>query len=182
VRVEGEILGVMLGCGMIVLDKVMPGLLLTSLIHRLGRISMIRFDKHVRNKHNAFYLPIHLTVDSIKFSYNTSTTMLTSHLRSFHFPSFIRAQITGKRLFSVGRIAWTDMKKYYSDPDYRRRNLDKKVQEQRLRKVKNPNFHSKLKSYLKEDSTSGRYGSMSGSEDQDGVEQTYPGRSTDQNC
>jgi hypothetical protein len=50
VRVEGDILGVMLECVTMVVDKVMPGLLLTSLIHRLGRISLIHLSKHVRNK------------------------------------------------------------------------------------------------------------------------------------
>lgn len=77
--------------------------------------------------------------------------MLTSHLKLFHYPAFIRAQTTGKRLFSVGRIAWTDMERYYSDPDYRRQNLDRKIHEERLRKAKDPAFHAKKKAYLKED-------------------------------
>jgi hypothetical protein len=43
------------------------------------------------------------------------------------------------------------MKKYYSNPDYRRQNLDREIQDTRLRKAKDPEFHAKLKSYLKED-------------------------------
>lgn len=50
VHVQEKILGVMLKCVKMVVDRVMPELLLTSLVHRLGRISTICFCKLVRNK------------------------------------------------------------------------------------------------------------------------------------
>jgi hypothetical protein len=59
VHVQEKVLGVTLKCVKMVVDSVMPGLLLISLIHRLGRISTICFCKLVRNKLTMLSIYLH---------------------------------------------------------------------------------------------------------------------------
>jgi len=68
-------------------------------------------------------------------------------LRSFLHLGPTRAQpATNTRLFSNGKIAlMTHKSRYYSDPEYRREQLDKRVERRRLRTRLDPIYAAKCK-------------------------------------
>lgn len=76
-----------------------------------------------------------------------SLIMLVSLLNAFRHLGSVRVQVNAIRLYTFGQNAGlrADMNRYYTDPEYRRRKIDRMVHVERLRKARDPDYVAKRK-------------------------------------
>jgi hypothetical protein len=98
-------------------------------------------------------LPTHFNRCGQNFQLHISTMMLTSLLKSFLYPDSAGAQINSIRLFSskFAVLSPWSKERYYSDLEYRRQILDKRVTARRLRKARDPEYHERMKAQYAKD-------------------------------
>jgi len=75
--------------------------------------------------------------------------MFVSLLKLSRNLGFARAHVQSTRLLSDGKTTWVNKERYYSDPEYRRRTLDRASETIRLRKARDPIYRKEHNAHNK---------------------------------